>query len=123
VIASVEDVAQVVFGKQSHILLVRNAQAVKQIVGAGFAESSRVTEVGLPAVHIEVLLDCLNDVAVTLELKQLLGQHSIGVVNVLSNVKDLTLVDVQMGRVAVGALVVRDRPGGGGHHTEVGGAC
>ena len=66
-----------------------------------------------------MLFNSLNNVALALKLKELLGDHDVGVVDVDHEVSEVTIVLVQSSRVAVGTLVVGNGPLGGGHDTQV----
>ena len=117
--ASVEDVAEVVFGEKLEILLASRAQTVEQVVSVGSAELGRIGEPRLEVVNVIVLLNGLNNVALALELEQLLGDHRMGVIDSAKEVAQVALGSVQLGRVAEGTLVVGHGPGWGGHHAQV----
>ena len=61
----------------------------------------------------------LDNVALPIHFKHLLGDHGVRVVEGHVDVGDVAIRSVEVGRVAEGTLVVWDRPGGGGHYAEV----
>lgn len=117
--SSVEDVGEVVVVQELNVLLTGSAQAVEQIVGVGARELSRVLEAGAEVSDIVVVLNGLDNVALALELKHLLGDHDVGVVHVEQEGTEVALVLLQTRRVAERTLVVRDGPLRGAHHTQV----
>ena len=61
----------------------------------------------------------LNNVALPVHFKHLLGDHGMGVVEGHVDIGNVTIRSVEVGRVAEGTLVVWDGPGGGGHNAEI----
>ena len=116
---SVEDVSKVVLVEQLHILFTCSAKAVEQVVRVGFAELGGVCERRAEVVDVVVLLDGLDDVALSLHLEELFGDHNVSVVDGAEEIAKVTLRLVQLGWVAEGTLVVGHGPGRGGHHAKV----
>ena len=110
---SVEDVVQVVLSEKLHVLFVCNTKAVEEIVSVGVREGGGVSELGLVGGDVVALLDGLNNVAVTFELEELLGEDDIGVVDGHISVGDVTLVLVSEGGVTESTLIVGNGPGRG----------
>ena len=114
-----EDVSQVVIGEQLHVLLAGSTEAVKKIISVGLREHRRVSEASLVRCDIVVLLNGLNNVALTLKLEELLRDHDVGVVKVDHVVAEVALVFVEASGVTESTLVVGNGPLGGAHNTEV----
>ncbi len=66
-----------------------------------------------------MIFNGLNNVALPIHFKHLLGDHGMGVVERHVDIGNVTIRSVEVGRVAEGTLVVWDRPGGGGHNAEI----
>ena len=116
---SVENVGEVVLAQQLHVLLASGTEAVKEIVNVRLRELIAVLEASHVVINIVVLLNGLNDVALALELEELLSDHDVRVVHIDEEVTEVTIVPVEVGRVAEGPLVVGHGPLGSGHHAQV----
>ena len=116
---SVEDIGEVVLVEELHVLLASGTEAVKKIVSVSFGELFGVAEAGDVAINVVVLLDSLNNVALALDLEELLGHHHVGVVDSHQEVTEIALVTVEAGGVAEGTLVVRNGPLRSRHHAQV----
>ena len=106
-------------GEQLDILLTSCAEAVEKIVDVGCRELGRVLEASHVVIDVVVLLNGLDDVALALELEELLSDHDVRVVHIDEEVTEVTIVPVEVGRVAEGPLVVGHGPLGSGHHAQV----
>ena len=116
---SIEDIGKVVLAEESHVLLVGNAEAVKQVVGVSFSELVAVVESSEVGVQVIVLLNGFDNVAFTFQLEEFLSEEGVGVVEGHVKVIKVAIGSVEVGGVSPGALGVGHRPGGGGHHTQV----
>ena len=54
--------------KKLLVLLMGNTEAVEQIIDVGLAEESAVLKAGQIRVDLVVVFDCLNNIALTVEL-------------------------------------------------------
>ena len=105
--------------QQSHVLLVSDTEAVEEVVSVGGSELVAVVEGSQIGVQVIVLLDGLDNVALAVNLEELLGHDGISVMEGHTNVVDDALGSVQVGRVSEGTLGVGHGPGRGGHHSQV----
>ena len=101
------------------ILFASSAHTVEQVIKVGLREHGGVLKLGHVVVNVIVLFNSLNNVALALKLKELLGDHDVGVVDFDHEISEVTIVLVQSSRVAVGSLVVGNGPLGSGHDTQV----
>ena len=106
-------------GKQLDILLTSSAEAVEKIVDVGCGELRRVLEASHVVIDVVVLLNGLDDVALTVELQELLGNHSVRVAHGHKEVTEVTIVPVKVGRMAEGTLIVGNGPLGSCHHAQI----
>ena len=116
---SVEDIREVVLAEELDIPLTSSAEAVKEVVDVGLRELVTILEARHIVIDVVVLLDSLDDVALALELKELLGDHDVRVIDIHEEVAKVAFIPLQVGRVAERALIVRNGPLGSGHHTQV----
>ena len=101
------------------VLLVSESNAVEEIVSVGFTELVRVSEFCAVVGDVIMLLDGLNNVTIAFQLKGLLGDDSMSSLDLDTDVHEISILSVGLGFSSEGSLVVRDGPGGGGHHSEV----
>ena len=119
VFQSVEDIVEVVLVEELHVLFASSSEAVKQIIDIGLAELCRVLKLRPVVLDVVVLLNGFNNVALALELEELLGHHDVRVADWHQEGTEITLDLVKSGRVAEGTLVVGDRPLGSSHDAQV----
>ena len=119
VVYSVKDILEIVLGQDLDILLACGTKAVKQVIKVGLRELSGVLESGSVRVNVVVLLDGLNNVALALELEELLSHHDVRVIEGNGEVAEISIDSTKVGRVAIGTLIVGDGPLGSGHDAQV----
>ena len=105
--------------EQLDILLTSCAEAVEKIVDVGCGELRRVLEASHVVIDVVVLLNGLDDVALAFEFEKLLSNHNMGVIDWYCDVAEIAFVLVKTSWVAVGTLVVRNRPLRCGHDAQV----
>ena len=105
--------------QQTNVLLVSDANAVKQVVDVGLGEEGAVLELSQVRGDIVVLLNSFHDVALAFQLEEFLSHHRVAVVQGHANVIDIAVLLFEVSRVSECALVVRHGPGRRSHHTEV----
>lgn len=116
---SVEDICQVVFIEQAHVLFVCNTKAVEEIVDVGLRKLLGVIELSHESWDLPVLLNGLDDVTVSFELEGLLSLHNVDIVDGNCDVSKGTFVKVvHMAWVTECAIIVGHGPGGSAHHTQ-----
>ena len=119
VTSSVEDIREVVLAEELDILLTGGAEAVEKIVDVGRVELVAVLEASRVVIDVVVLLNGLDNVALALHLEEFLGDHHVGIVNTNEEVAEVAIISVEVGRVAVGALIVGNGPLGSRHDAQV----
>ena len=116
---SVENIREVVLGEKLDVLLASGTEAVEEIIDVGLGELVAILELSLVVIDVVVLLNSLDDVALALKLQELFGDHDVRVIDVDEEVAEIAIIPFEVGRVAEGALVVRNGPLGSGHHAQV----
>ena len=110
---------EVVLVEELHVLLTSGTKAVEKIIGVGLRELGGVLELGDVAIDVVVLLNSFDNVALTVKLEHLLGEHHVRVVDSDEEVTEIALVLVEASGVAEGTLVVGHGPLGSGHDAQV----
>lgn len=105
--------------EELNVLLASRSKALKEIVSVCLGEHGGVLELSLVRVDVVMVLDSLDNVALALDLQELLGHQHVGVVDFDEEATKVTLVLIETGWVTEGTLVVRNGPLGGAHHTQV----
>ena len=100
-------------------MLTGRAEAVQEVIGVRRRELARILETGPVVINVVVLLYGLDNVALALELQELLSNHNVRVVHCDAEVADVALVLVEASGMTEGTLVVGDGPLGRGHDAQV----
>ena len=110
---SVEYIAEVVLVQQFLVLLVGNTEALKHVIDVGLAEQGAVLEAGQVGVNVIVIFDCFDYIALSVKLKELLGDKSVTIVKWNVEVGEISIRSVEVGWVTEGSLVVGNWPSWG----------
>ena len=100
-------------------MLASCTKTVQKVISVSHRELARIFETGPVVINVVVLLYGLDNVALALELEELLSDHNMRVVNCDAEVADVALVLVEASGVAEGTLVVGDGPLRRGHDAQV----
>ena len=100
-------------------MLTSGTEAIEKIIGVGLRELSGVLELGDVVLDVVVLLNSLNNVSLAFKLKELLGDHDVGVMDGHYIVAKISFRSVKVGWVTEGTLIVGNGPLRGRHNTEV----
>ena len=116
---SLENISEVMFSKDSLMLFVGDSKAVEEVVSVSFREHGAIREWSAIGSGISVLLNSLNDVSEASLLQGLLGQDSMNISALLCDICEQSLVNISsIDWVSHQPLIIWDRPGWSGHHTE-----